>query len=110
MKIMKHTEKKASGAGVFHPFLFAEYPQKCCSIIGEKQSSLKLLFHLYTTLALTMASASMAPPSQGLEKHFSLPQCVILGKASQQGSAFCLMLKEESYFFYFNFYFILEYS
>lgn len=101
MKIMKHAEKKASGAGVFHPCLFAEYPQKCCSIIGEKQSRLTLLFHLYATLDMAMASASTAPPSPGLEKHFSLPQCVILGKSSQQGSAFCLMLKEESYFILF---------
>ena len=48
MKIVKHAEKKASGAGVLHPFMLAEYPQGCCSIIGEKQSLLKpLLLFIY---------------------------------------------------------------
>lgn len=93
MKIMKHAETKASGAGVLHPFMLAEYPQGCCSIIGKKQSLLKPLFCLFTTLAITTSSAPMAPPSLGLERHFRLPQWVILGKASQRGSEFWFDIK-----------------
>lgn len=65
MKIMKHAEKKASGAGVLHPFMFAEYPQGCFSIIGEKQSLLKPSLCLFTTLTIITPSASTAPPSLG---------------------------------------------
>ena len=100
MKIMKHAEKKASGAGVLHPLMFAEYPQGCCSITGEKQSLLKPLFCWFTTLAITTSSASTAPPSLGLEKHVRLPQCVILGKASQQGSEFWFDIKRGELIFH----------
>lgn len=53
----------------------------------------QLLFHLHTTLAMTLASPSMAPPFPGLEEPFSLPPRVILGKARHQGNVFGFAIK-----------------
>lgn len=63
-------ERMASQARVLGAFLFAEYTQECCWIVGEKKSSLEMLFNLYTTLAMDKAWRDfslpfMAPPFPG---------------------------------------------
>lgn len=92
MKIMKQAEKKASGARTLHSSLLAEYLQEHFSL-GEEKKEPQLLFHLHTTLAMTLASPSMASPFPRLEKPFSLPLCVILGKARHQGNVFGFAIK-----------------
>lgn len=98
MKIMKHAEKKAPGAGVLHPFMFAEYPQGCCSIIAEKQKSLlKPSFCLFTTLTIITPSASTAPPSLGARATLQASTVCPPRKGQSTGEvSFGLILKEES--------------